>query len=70
MGLEAAARGYCAIQTWGTPERILDKLRQRRELIGDFELNVIANYGGMPIEEAEQTVRLFAEEVLPELHAW
>jgi alkanesulfonate monooxygenase SsuD/methylene tetrahydromethanopterin reductase-like flavin-dependent oxidoreductase (luciferase family) len=70
VGLEAAARGYCAVQTWGTPDRILENLRRRRELLGDFELNVVVNYGGMPVEEAEKSLRLFATEVLPELQRW
>jgi alkanesulfonate monooxygenase SsuD/methylene tetrahydromethanopterin reductase-like flavin-dependent oxidoreductase (luciferase family) len=70
VGLEPAARGYCSVNTYGTPEQVLQKLRARRALIGDFELNMIANYGGMPQAEAEASVRLFAEEVLPELHTW
>jgi alkanesulfonate monooxygenase SsuD/methylene tetrahydromethanopterin reductase-like flavin-dependent oxidoreductase (luciferase family) len=70
VGLETAAQGYCAVQTWGTPDRILENLRRRRELLGDFELNVVVNYGGMPVEEAEKSLRLFAAEVLPELHRW
>ena len=70
VGLENAAKGYCARQTFGTPDQILEKLRARRELLGDFELNVIGNYGGMPIEQAEQSLTLFAREVLPELHRW
>jgi hypothetical protein len=49
---------------------ILEKLRWRKELIGDFELNLISYYGGMPIELAEQSLRLFSEEVLPELERW
>ena len=70
VGLETAAKVYCEVQTWGTPQMILEKLRWRRELLGGFELNLISYYGGMPIELAEQSLRLFAEEVLPELHAW
>ena len=70
VGLETAARMYCQIQTWGTPEMILEKLRWRRELLGEFELDVIASYGGLPLEEAEKSLRLFASEVLPELHRW
>jgi alkanesulfonate monooxygenase SsuD/methylene tetrahydromethanopterin reductase-like flavin-dependent oxidoreductase (luciferase family) len=70
VGLENSARIYCGIQTWGTPEQILDKLRGRRELLGDFQLTVIGHYGGMPLEVAERSVRLFAEKVLPELHRW
>jgi alkanesulfonate monooxygenase SsuD/methylene tetrahydromethanopterin reductase-like flavin-dependent oxidoreductase (luciferase family) len=70
VGLEPAARGYCAVNTYGTPDQIVEKLRARRALIGDFELNMIASYGGMSQVEAEASVRLFAEAVLPELHAW
>ena len=70
VGLEDSAKIYCGIQTWGTPEQLIEKLRHRRELLGDYELSLIAHYGGMPVELAEQSVRLFAEEVLPELHRW
>jgi hypothetical protein len=70
VGLETAAKTYCQIQTWGTPEMILEKLRWRRELLGDYELNMISWYGGMPLEDAEKSLRLFAQRVLPELHRW
>jgi alkanesulfonate monooxygenase SsuD/methylene tetrahydromethanopterin reductase-like flavin-dependent oxidoreductase (luciferase family) len=70
IGLDTAVKGYCGVQTWGTPEMILEKLRRRRELLGDFELNMIVNYGGLPYDEAEKSLRLFAGEVLPELHRW
>ena len=70
VGLETAANTYCSVQTWGTPEMILEKLRHRRELPGSFELNLVVNYGGLPFEEVEQSLRLFAAEALPELHAW
>ena len=67
VGLETAVKAYCDVQTWGTPAQILDKLNRRRELLGDFELNLIVNYGGMTFEEADSSLRLFAKEVLPEL---
>jgi alkanesulfonate monooxygenase SsuD/methylene tetrahydromethanopterin reductase-like flavin-dependent oxidoreductase (luciferase family) len=70
VGLETSADVYCSVQTWGTPETILEKLRARRELLGEFELNCIAYYGGMPVDEAERSLRLFAKEVLPELERW
>ena len=46
VGVEVAANTYCSVQTWGTPQMILEKLSARRELIGDFELSAIVNYGG------------------------
>ena len=42
----------------------------RRELLGDYELNLLGYYGGMPYDEAERSLRLFAAEVLPELRRW
>jgi alkanesulfonate monooxygenase SsuD/methylene tetrahydromethanopterin reductase-like flavin-dependent oxidoreductase (luciferase family) len=70
VGLETAAQGYCQVNCWGTPEQIVEKLRARWELLQGFELNVIANYGGMPWELCQQSLRLFAEEVLPEIRRW
>jgi alkanesulfonate monooxygenase SsuD/methylene tetrahydromethanopterin reductase-like flavin-dependent oxidoreductase (luciferase family) len=67
VGAENSARIYCGIQTWGTPEQILEKLRARRALLGEFGLALIAHYGGMPVEVAEQSIRLFAERVMPAL---
>jgi len=70
VGLEQSAKVYTGIQSWGTPEQLVEKLRRRRELLGDFELCLIPHYGGMPVGFAEESLRLFAREVLPELHAW
>ncbi len=70
LGVEPVLDTYVGIQTWGTPEQILTKLEQRKQLIGPFEMLVLGRYGGMPVDEAEASLRLFAEQVLPELHAW
>lgn len=70
VGVETAVRTYCGVQTWGTPKAILEKLRWRRELLGGYELALIPQYGGMPVEVAEASLRRFAEAVLPELHRW
>lgn len=70
VGLEIAVQTYCDVQSYGTPEQILEKFRRRRSLLGDFELNMIVNYGGMPFEEMRASVELFAREVLPELQRW
>jgi hypothetical protein len=70
VGLEPSVATYCQIQTWGTPDQIVEKLRARRELLGPYELNMIVRYGGMPLEVAEESLRLFAAEVLPEIQRW
>lgn len=70
VGMEIAAQSYCEVQTWGTPDMILQKLENRKKLMGKFELNVTAYYGGMSIVEAESSLKLFAKEVMPIVQKW
>ena len=69
-GLEGAVAGFMQAASWGTPEKILRGLEARRNLLGDFELNVAFRFGGMPYEVSERGLKLFAREVLPVLQAW
>ena len=69
-GLDLSLQTYYTIQTWGTPQQILEKLEQRKRLLGGFETLVIPRYGGMPLTDAEASLRLFSEQVLPELQSW
>ncbi len=69
-GMEDAANGFVDINTFGTPQQILDKMEQRRKDIGDFDLMVQVSYGGLTGEQAEKNMRLFSEKVLPELQSW
>jgi hypothetical protein len=55
---------------WGDPDRVLRELEARRQVIGDFELNVSFRFGGIPYEKAEASLQLFAKEVLPVLKSW
>lgn len=68
-GHEAAAGGYVQAQSWGTPEQIVAKVKARRDVIGEYHLNCAFSYAGLPYEKAEASMRLFAQEVLPELKA-
>jgi len=67
---EALVDSYRECNLWGDPQRILDKLRERRELIGDFVVGVSVSYGGMPHEDARRSLRLFADRVMPEIKTW
>ena len=69
-GMDEAANGFVDINTWGTPQQILEKMEQRRRDIGDFDLTVQVSYGGLSGADAEKNIRLFAEKVLPELQSW
>ena len=62
--------GFMKAAVWGSPDRILRQLEERRETIGDFELATSFRFGGIPIEVAEASMRLFAKEVLPVIKTW
>lgn len=68
IGLEQLCEMYLRVNAWGTPAQILEKLRQRREIIGPYDLTACFRYSGLPLEDAERSMRTFAAEVLPALH--
>ncbi|MBI3245609.1 MAG: hypothetical protein HYZ50_03770 [Deltaproteobacteria bacterium] len=49
---------------------IVAKLRQRRDLIGDFHMNGMFSFQSLPFEEVERGMRFFAKEVGPEVKRW
>ncbi len=69
-GLEGAVEGFMKAASWGTPDKILRGIEDRRRLLGDFELNVSFRFGGTPYDVAERGLKLFAKEVLPVLKSW
>jgi alkanesulfonate monooxygenase SsuD/methylene tetrahydromethanopterin reductase-like flavin-dependent oxidoreductase (luciferase family) len=68
-GLDGAVTGFMQAASWGTPDKILRGIEKRRELLGDFEMNVAFRFGGTPYDVAERGLKLFAKEVLPVLKA-
>lgn len=70
VGLEAMADGYLGVNAWGTPDEIVERLAARRDLIGDFDITACFRYAGLPYEDAEASMRLFATDVMPVLKAW
>ena len=69
-GHSGAVDGFMKAACWGTPDRVLRELEARRDLLGDFELNVAFRFGGTPMDVAERGLKLFAKEVLPVLKSW
>jgi alkanesulfonate monooxygenase SsuD/methylene tetrahydromethanopterin reductase-like flavin-dependent oxidoreductase (luciferase family) len=65
FGLENAAAGYAAAALVGTPDDVLAELEHVRDVLGRFELHVVPCFGGMPAEQADASLELFAREVLP-----
>lgn len=66
-GLSGAANDFAEAQIFGTPDQIVAKLRHIQEVVGDYHLNCVFSYAGLPFDEAEASMRLFSEAVMPEL---
>jgi alkanesulfonate monooxygenase SsuD/methylene tetrahydromethanopterin reductase-like flavin-dependent oxidoreductase (luciferase family) len=69
IGLDKMCSMYLEVNAWGTPDDVVDRMRARRELLGDFDLVCCFRYAGLPIEDAERSMRTFASEVIPVLRA-
>jgi alkanesulfonate monooxygenase SsuD/methylene tetrahydromethanopterin reductase-like flavin-dependent oxidoreductase (luciferase family) len=67
---QALIDSYIEANIWGDPARILDKLRERRELLGDFILGVSPSFGGMSYEDVRGSLRTFVDRVMPEVNSW
>lgn len=70
IAVEDAARAFADINTFGTPQQVLDRLEERRAIIGDYDYMIQPSFGGLSGKNAERSVRLFADKVMPELRSW
>ncbi|MBV9826505.1 MAG: LLM class flavin-dependent oxidoreductase [Alphaproteobacteria bacterium] len=58
---------YVSIQIAGTPQDCLDKIAELQRCTGMDHLVTEFSFGGLPHEEAEVNMRLFADRVMPTL---
>jgi alkanesulfonate monooxygenase SsuD/methylene tetrahydromethanopterin reductase-like flavin-dependent oxidoreductase (luciferase family) len=66
-GVDAATEYFLGLQIWGTPEQCFEKIDDVRKRVNADQFTGVFSYAGMPYEEAERNVTLFAQEVMPEL---
>ncbi|OHV06812.1 LLM class flavin-dependent oxidoreductase [Mycobacterium talmoniae] len=52
----------------GTPEEILKRITAAQEACSFSEMTIVPQFGTMPYEDAMASTKLFAQEVLPEVH--
>lgn len=69
-GFDKFIQGFLAANAYGTPEQLLTRFRERYDVIGPFELATCFRFGGIEFEAAKASMRLFAEEVMPEVRSW
>ena len=70
MGFDKYLNGFLASNAYGTPEQILDKLHERIEITGPFDMATCFRFGGIPIDQARESMQLFARKIMPELRTW
>ena len=66
-GKDASVDYFLNLQVWGTPEMCFNKIDEIRRRVNANHFTGVFSYAGMPWEEAERNVTLFAKEVMPEL---
>src|SRR5581483_4099011 len=64
-GQDEAERFFADLQVWGTPEQCVARIAELMGMVGADTFVGVFSYAGMPFEEAERNLRLFAEQVLP-----
>ena len=69
-GFDKFIDGFLAANAYGTPEQMLTRFRERYDVIGPFELATCFRFGGIDFAAAKASMRLFAEEVMPEVKSW
>lgn len=68
-GADAITEMFIDLQVWGTPEQCLDKIRAIRDRVRNDTVVCAFKYGGLPLEMAERSMRLFARAVRPRVAA-
>ena len=66
-GEEKMLEFFLSLQVWGTPEQVYDRVVTIQDNTYADAFMAVCSYAGMPDEEAERNLHLFAREVLPEL---
>jgi alkanesulfonate monooxygenase SsuD/methylene tetrahydromethanopterin reductase-like flavin-dependent oxidoreductase (luciferase family) len=66
-GTDTVIDYFMNLQVWGTPEQCYEKILDIHARTGNSHYVGVFSYAGMPYDEAERNMRLFAREVMPEL---
>ncbi len=66
-GADAVTDFFVDLQISGTPEQCYEQILDVRRRVGNEHFVGVFSYAGMPYDEAERNIRLFAKEVMPQL---
>ena len=54
MGLKTVVDIYVNAQIWGTPEEMIEKHKQRKAIVGEYEPIMVFQYGGLTGNQAQE----------------
>lgn len=66
---QGAAQSALAAQPIGSPDEVIRRIRELQEATSCREIMLVTQFGGIPYDRAERSMRLFAEKVLPVVQA-
>jgi alkanesulfonate monooxygenase SsuD/methylene tetrahydromethanopterin reductase-like flavin-dependent oxidoreductase (luciferase family) len=66
---DGAAADFVRLMPWGTPAQVVEKLEFIHDTIGAQGTMCHFAYGGMPYDEAERNLKLFVDDVMPQVKA-
>ena len=69
-GSDAMIDFFLGLQVHGTPEKCYETIVATQKRIGNDRFVCAFSYAGMPLEESERNMRLFARDVMPELQSY
>ena len=46
----------------------IEQMRRRIELIGEFKQMLLVSFGGLPLDTVQRSLKLIADEVIPEVN--
>lgn len=69
LGIEESARRFVAVNNFGTPDQVIDRVRRRREVIGDYVALFGVSFGGLAYDKVYESCTLLGEKVLPAIAA-
>jgi alkanesulfonate monooxygenase SsuD/methylene tetrahydromethanopterin reductase-like flavin-dependent oxidoreductase (luciferase family) len=68
LGDDELAKAYVEFNLYGTPAQIVEKIAERRRLLDHpFDIALIFEGGGISAEDMTNSVRLFAQKILPKI---
>ena len=61
------AQTYLSVNACGTPDELIEQAHRFREAFGTYDLICCFRYAGIPLEDANRSIRAYARDVLPVL---